>query len=183
MNNLDRRTAFSPGEVVKFLAAYVHVSKLEKRPPCMLDTMAGFISNRILAKHLNAVTKLTDLAAVLECYAFFECNSLATIELLASSGYQLRLASASSIDLEKRIENEQDIIVEQQWLPALNSILRSHKILGYRPSNTTMVSLVPAVRFYAKHSRADDVRETVDMFEELQFHPGPRILDYLRKFY
>eukprot|EP00890_Picochlorum_soloecismus_P000332 jgi/Picsp_1/129/NSC_00129-R1_hypothetical protein VOLCADRAFT_105981 [Volvox carteri f. nagariensis] len=183
-NRHSMMAAFAPRELKRFLAAYVYTSNVEnKKAPVMLDTVAGFVSSRILKKHLNAVSKMSDLAAVLECYAFFQHRTLATSELLTSYGYQLRLISAAVVDSVERDKNGQveGMGDDGEWVAALNSILRSHVALNHRPSDLTLISIMPAIRYYAGFSPPSDVLELLNILQdELQFELGPELLHYLQ---
>jgi len=183
-NRHSMMAAFAPRELKRFLAAYVYISNDgNKKSPVMLDTVAGFVSSRILKKHLNAVTKIRDLAAVLECYAFFQHRTLATSELLTSYGYQMRLISAAVVDSVEKKKNGQVEVMDddEEWVAALNSILRSHITLNHRPSDLTLISLMPAIKYYAGYSTPSDVSELLEIVqEELQFELGPELLHYLQ---
>lgn len=55
----------------------------------MLDAVAGFVVRRVRARHLNAVSRPEDLAALLRAYAALSHNSVAVPELLTAVGEQV----------------------------------------------------------------------------------------------
>ena len=191
-NRHSSARSFTPKELKQFLMAYVSVHARDDtlKPPCMLDTVASFVANRIKSKHLHAVSRIEDVAAVLEFFTFFSHRSLAVVDLFSSSGYQLRLLSASALDTMAQEEpgNGNDgehtrhvtAARDVNWIGALASILQCHIKMGYRPSDTTLIALVPAVKYHQDAAGSRDRAALLSTFDILDFNCGRKLTRLLQ---
>lgn len=191
-NRHSSARSFNPKELKQFLMAYVSVHARDEtlNPPCMLDTVASFVSSRIKSKHLNAVSRIEDVAAVLEFFTFFSHKSLAVVDLFSSSGYQLRLLSASALDTMTQEEPGNDNSGENltrvtaardvNWIGALASILQCHIKMGYRPDDTTLIALVPAVKYHQVAACSQDKAALLCAFDILNFNCGRSLTQLLQ---
>lgn len=164
--------AFSAVELKTFLFSYVKMSILSPdiEGPDMMDQVASYVSGQ-LKNHSTAYT-IQDLAAILEFFAFYKISSVAILDLFTHCGTQIRLVSSNSVDnkgLDKSHCNETDNFT---WLAALISVMTSHIQLGIRPSDITLMSVLPAVRFYSQYSEREHKVQLIRIFETLDFHCG-----------
>mmetsp|Transcript_3431 Transcript_3431/g.6946 ORF Transcript_3431/g.6946 Transcript_3431/m.6946 type:complete len:477 (+) Transcript_3431:1971-3401(+) len=189
-NRHSSARSFNPKELKQFLMAYVSVHSRDDtlNSPCMLDTVASFVASRIKSKHLNAVSRIEDVAAVLEFFTFFSHKSLAVVDLFSSSGYQLRLLSASALDTMTQEEPgnvgenhaRATAAHDVNWIGALASILQCHIKMGYRPNDTTLIALVPAVKYHQVAARSHDKAALLRAFDILDFNCGRNLTQLLQ---
>ena len=62
----------------------------------MLDQLGNYVVQRISSRHLNAVSKLGDLAALLAGYASLGHKTIIVPELLDAASEQVRLAGGTT---------------------------------------------------------------------------------------
>lgn len=176
-NRQSMMTAFDCQSIIRILAAFVHINSFGRiSVPCMLETIAGFLSSKIRSKQgSNAVKTVKDLAGIMECYAFFGTKTLATVELLDSCGYQFRQICADIAE-----GRQEPSISDSEWILAVTSILASHKKLGFKPSEATIVAMMPAVWHYIHGSGMQERKALYTVMDSLDIKIGPAMLSYLK---
>lgn len=91
-NKHSMRAPFVPGNLVKLLSGYARTQHISSASSSMLDAAAGSVVRRMTAGHLNAVTKVSDLAQLLQAYASLGHNSTVVMpELLSAASNQVCL--------------------------------------------------------------------------------------------
>lgn len=171
--------AFNAVDLKRFLFSYVKISMIspDAGVPDMLDQVASYVSGQM--KELATPYTMQDLAAILEFFAFYKRSSLAIFDLFSHSGMQIRLLSLAGVVDSDKAQHDDDVVRTHQedcgdstWLAALTSIMMSHIRLGFRPTDTTLISTLPAVQMYSKVSEAGDNVELIRVFELFDFHCG-----------
>lgn len=186
-NKHSGRAVLTPRELTLLLGAYAALDHRTSHASSMLDAVAGFVSSRIKARHLNAVSRAEDLASVLTAYAALEHRSVAVPELLHSMGEQLRRNAAQMLERGVAAEAEGE---SSGWtsagaptlacpLPTLVAILESHACLGYQPSELTLQAVMPGVRRELASADPFDVLQLLRLMEAFQFRPGAVTLGLL----
>ena len=75
----------------------------------MLDAVAGFVVRRMAAGHLNAVTKPSDLAQLLQAYAALGHSTVVMPELLTAASNQVCSRVRHADVAEDTIGNKPDL--------------------------------------------------------------------------
>ena len=91
-NKHSMRAPFVPANLVKLLTSYARLQHISGATSSMLDAAAGFVVRRMVAGHLNAVTKLSDLSQLLQAYAALKHSTVVMPELLTAASNQVRHA-------------------------------------------------------------------------------------------
>jgi hypothetical protein len=183
-NRHSSRTAFNPRELVQFLAGYAALGMHTAAVDGMFDAVVAFVVGRIRARHLNAVTRPGDVAAVLGAYARQGHRSVAVPELLTAAGEQLRRNAAQeqeALAAERAGEGAvaggaPDLTCP---IPTLISVLESHETLGFSPDGLTLTALVPGLRRELPTASPDEALRLLALFDVFQFSPGPRTVELL----
>jgi len=206
-NRSSSRATFLPRELTRFLTNFASLGMRDNAANVdgLFDNISVYIASRIRSKHLNAVTKPDDLAAVLAAYAKQQHRSVSVPELLTTIGAQLRINAAQ---MQERYTAEKEIAaltaetsannpVEGSKpsktlaggppdlrcsFPALLSILESHRDLGFSPDPLTLTALVPGIKrglAGTNAATAQDVLQLLEFFVVFKFNPGPRMLELL----
>lgn len=176
-NRHSARAAFLPRDLARFLAAFASF-QLQNQPAvvAMFDVVAGFVVARIRSKHLNAVTRPEDIAAVLGAYAQQAHRSVSVPELLTAVGEQMRRNAAqvqeqlAATQLDETVSGGPPDL--RCTLPTLLSVLESHRILGFAPDAVTLTALLPGLRRSLADSNPDEVVKLFELFEVFDFYPG-----------
>ena len=169
--------AFNAEDLKKFLFSYVKIRLLSPdiEAPTMLDQVASYISGQ-MKEHSEAYT-IQDLAAILEFFAFYKISSLAVLDLFSHSGVQVRLMCSTVLDARRKGEMHPQESDDGTWLAALVSIMTSHIQLRIRPTDTTLISILPVVRLYSQFSETEDKTRLIRVFETFDFHCGDKLQD------
>jgi len=167
-NRHSSARTFTAHDLKRFLFSYVKLhmvggdAVIPLQEPDMLDQVASHVSQSI--KNTDAVAivnTIDDLAAILEFFAFFSRKSVAVMDLFSSAGMQLRLLSEDP--------SQEDGL---DWMGALASILECHIRMGFSPTEVTLLSLLPAIRYHKSGSSDKDRQSILNAFEMLQFDCG-----------
>ena len=166
-NRHSSARTFTAHDLKRFLFSYVRLhmlggdSAIRLQEPDMLDQVASHVSQSIKSTDSVAIVNtVDDLAAILEFFAFFSRKSVAVMDLFSSAGMQLRLMS------------QEDQSQEDNWMGALASILESHIRMGFSPTEITLLSLLPSIRYHKSGSSDGDRRSILRAFDRLQFDCG-----------
>ncbi|KAL4541215.1 hypothetical protein Ndes2526B_g05755 [Nannochloris sp. 'desiccata'] len=202
-NRASSRAAFLPRELTRFLTSFASLEiKDNANVDGLFDVISGFVVNRIRSKHLNAVTKPDDLAAVLAAYAKQQHRSVSVPELLTTIGAQLRVNAAQMQERYTAEKQRADVAAETSAhnpvegskpleggppdlrcsFPTLLSILESHKDLGFSPDPLTLTALLPGIQRGLGGINpvpAQDVVQLLELFVVFRFNPGPKMLELL----
>lgn len=91
-NKHSMRAPFVPSNLVKLLSGYARTQHISSATSSMLDASAGSVVRRMTSGHLNAITKVSDLAQLLQAYASMGHKSTVVMpELLNAASSQARL--------------------------------------------------------------------------------------------
>ncbi|KAL4534828.1 hypothetical protein Ndes2526A_g05699 [Nannochloris sp. 'desiccata'] len=202
-NRASSRAAFLPRELTRFLTSFASLEiKDNANVDGLFDVISGFVVNRIRSKHLNAVTKPDDLAAVLAAYAKQQHRSVSVPELLTTIGAQLRVNAAQMQERYTAEKQRAGVAAETSAhnpvegskpleggppdlrcsFPTLLSILESHKDLGFSPDPLTLTALLPGIQRGLGGINpvpAQDVVQLLELFVVFRFNPGPKMLELL----
>jgi hypothetical protein len=196
-NRSSSRAAFLPRELTRFLKKFASLEMRESsNVDGLFDVISGFVVNRIRSKHLNAVTKPDDLAAVLAAYAQQGHKSVSVPELLTAVGEQLRINAAQMQDIAiaaVSAQEEEDIKQAPPLqggppdlscsFPALISILESHRDLGYAIDPLTLTALLPGIKRNlvrdTSAASSQNVGQLLELFRVFDFDPGPKMKELL----
>jgi hypothetical protein len=202
-NRASSRAAFLPRELTRFLTSFASLGmRNNANVDGVFDNISVYIVNRIQSKHLNAVTKPDDLAAVLAAYAKQQHRSVSVPELLTTIGAQLRI-NAAQMQERYTAEKERAAVATETSIndslegvkpleggppdllcsfPTLLSILKSHRDLGFSPDPLTLTALLPGIKrglVGPNAATAQQVVQLLEFFVVFTFNPGPRMLELL----
>lgn len=184
-NRHSGRAAFTCRELIRLLESYAALQIRSGEVSAMLDAIAGFVSNRIRDRHLNAVTRPADIAAVLQAYAALYHHSVAVPELLTSMGDQLRQNAAQMHErlLVQQQQSEHDSAMQQAHhrgqspdvtcsVVTLVTILDAHLALGFSPDALTLHAVLPGIRHQLSSAHPRDIVRLLELLAVLNCNPG-----------